>query len=443
MAEPESILQLGIEAAREGKKEEARQFFRLLTQQEPDNAQGWLWLAGVAENREERQDALERVLMLDPTNEMALKGLQALGVSGRPTAPPPERAATPVRIAPEESFQPPPSAASEQDLYSEADSFAELNELSETMATDTSGPVRRIEPEPTAREVGATPPRGAVPWNEPTPRRSEPQSPVGRRIAVAPPTQEPPVQTPRPFSPLVGLLLLLVGIGLIGLLIAFLMPGLFGGEETAQLESIERTAVAQTSVVQTAEASGLIGDGTATTNPALPVSTLTPGDIPTATVVVQATATPEPTPTVDLTTAAPAIVNANTPLQSEGWIYDFNQPTYAASIVGNLGRYAPNNGRFVIVLVFAINGTGVEQTIPGNFFVLKDAQGRIWEARPEVSEAYVVPGVNADLTHTQPLLPDGITRSVALIFDVAPDATDLVFFARSNPSQGWLVLRSV
>jgi hypothetical protein len=75
--------------------------------------------------------------------------------------------------------------------------------------------------------------------------------------------------------------------------------------------------------------------------------------------------------------------------------------------------------------------------------VLKDAQGRVWEARPEVSAAYVVPGVNADLAHTQPLPPDGITRSVAIIFDVAPDATDLVFFARSNPAQGWLVLRSL
>jgi hypothetical protein len=32
---------------------------------------------------------------------------------------------------------------------------------------------------------------------------------------------------------------------------------------------------------------------------------------------------------------------------------------------------------------------------------------------------------------------------VALIFDVAPDATNLVFFARSNPNQGWQVLQSV
>ena len=58
MTEPESYLRLGIEAAREENKEEARRFFRLLTRKDPDNVQGWLWLAGVAENREERQDAL-------------------------------------------------------------------------------------------------------------------------------------------------------------------------------------------------------------------------------------------------------------------------------------------------------------------------------------------------------------------------------------------------
>lgn len=80
MAESDSILQLGIEAAREGNKEEARNLFRLLTRQEPQNTQAWLWLAGVAENREERQAALEQVIELEPENQMARKGLEALGV---------------------------------------------------------------------------------------------------------------------------------------------------------------------------------------------------------------------------------------------------------------------------------------------------------------------------------------------------------------------------
>ena len=48
MAESDTILQLGIEAAREGNRDEARNLFSLLTRQEPDNVQAWLWLAGVA-----------------------------------------------------------------------------------------------------------------------------------------------------------------------------------------------------------------------------------------------------------------------------------------------------------------------------------------------------------------------------------------------------------
>src|ERR1041384_1837148 len=80
MAESDTILQLGIDAAREGNREEARNLFGLLTRQEPDNLQAWLWLAGVADGPEERRAALERVLELDPTNEMAVKGLQAMGV---------------------------------------------------------------------------------------------------------------------------------------------------------------------------------------------------------------------------------------------------------------------------------------------------------------------------------------------------------------------------
>ena len=78
MAESDTILQLGIDAAREGNREEARNLFGLLTRQEPDNLQAWLWLAGVADGPEERRVALERVLELDPTNEMAAKGLQAI-----------------------------------------------------------------------------------------------------------------------------------------------------------------------------------------------------------------------------------------------------------------------------------------------------------------------------------------------------------------------------
>ena len=54
MADTESILQLGIDAARAGQKEEARDLFRLLTREKPDDPQAWLWLAGVSDDRAEK-----------------------------------------------------------------------------------------------------------------------------------------------------------------------------------------------------------------------------------------------------------------------------------------------------------------------------------------------------------------------------------------------------
>jgi hypothetical protein len=104
MADSESILQLGIEAARAGDKAEARELFRLVTREDSSNAQGWLWLAGVAEDREEKRTALEHVLGIDPSNDLARKGLAALGgvreSKGPPVPPAPAPVDTGVAVAP-------------------------------------------------------------------------------------------------------------------------------------------------------------------------------------------------------------------------------------------------------------------------------------------------------------------------------------------------------
>jgi hypothetical protein len=69
--------------------------------------------------------------------------------------------------------------------------------------------------------------------------------------------------------------------------------------------------------------------------------------------------------------------------------------------------------------------------------VLKDSQGRVFAARPDVSSALVQRGVNADLGMQDNVPANGTTTSVYLVFDVAADANGLVLFARSNPNQGW------
>jgi formylglycine-generating enzyme required for sulfatase activity len=84
----EDALQLGIEAAREGNNDEARSLFRHLTSENSNNVRGWFWLAGVAENREERQMALEKVLEIEPDNELAIQSLNAMGVGYPPVSEP-------------------------------------------------------------------------------------------------------------------------------------------------------------------------------------------------------------------------------------------------------------------------------------------------------------------------------------------------------------------
>jgi hypothetical protein len=154
-----------------------------------------------------------------------------------------------------------------------------------------------------------------------------------------------------------------------------------------------------------------------------------------------------PASSEELASANPAIVPANTPLSANGWLYDFPFPRYATYISGNWGALQPRQGRTVIVLIRLVNNTGQTQVLPSDFFVLKDAQGRVYEPQPQASTIYLNmyggQGVAADLSMEDPVPADGLTRSMPLIFDVASDASDLVFFARANTGQGWLVLQNV
>lgn len=444
MAEPESILQLGIEAARDGNKEQARSLFRLLTMQEPNNAQAWLWLAGVAENREERQAALERVVALEPENEMALKGLQALGV--RPgshlRSEPAEPVPPPIFSTEEEEASPsaPTQAAATRDRYDidEDDPFAALDTLSEAM-NEAPAAVRRSE---SAFESTEGRSERAATAGMPTPILvTPPRGSATQRTVDITDDDEETVPARRGISPL---LIGLVGLGLIVLLVFILWPFLFGNGTASQPTPGPGAGAAATN--QAATQAALAATTTVGTPSSGGLATTPGSEVPTTTAeatVIPTTAPTAPAPGVtDPAAANPAVVPPNTPLESNGWLYDFQRSTYAAPIIGNLGNFQPQ-GRFVVVLVFLANRTGQTQVIPTDFFVLKDAQGRVYTPRPEVSSVYVIPGVNADLSQEQAIPANGLTTSVALIFDVAPDATDLVFFARSNPQQGWLVLQRI
>ncbi len=72
-AEPSEILQAGINFAKEGKRQEARQFLLRVVADEPENETAWLWLASVSEYPEELLVFLQNVLKINPENERALE----------------------------------------------------------------------------------------------------------------------------------------------------------------------------------------------------------------------------------------------------------------------------------------------------------------------------------------------------------------------------------
>ena len=72
-AEVTEMLRKGIKAAQEGKRAEARHLLMQVTEREPKNENGWLWLASISEYPEELLIFLSNVLNINPKNERALE----------------------------------------------------------------------------------------------------------------------------------------------------------------------------------------------------------------------------------------------------------------------------------------------------------------------------------------------------------------------------------
>jgi tetratricopeptide (TPR) repeat protein len=85
------LLQQGIAAARAQQHDQARDLLRQAIRMDPQNETAWLWLSSVAADDKERLFCLKQLLSINPKNEHAIKGLQALGVQAgeeaKPTGP--------------------------------------------------------------------------------------------------------------------------------------------------------------------------------------------------------------------------------------------------------------------------------------------------------------------------------------------------------------------
>lgn len=71
----QELLARGREAARNERRDEARQYLQAAVDIDPENAEAWLWLAGVMDDPYEAKYCLERVLEIDPLNDRARRGL--------------------------------------------------------------------------------------------------------------------------------------------------------------------------------------------------------------------------------------------------------------------------------------------------------------------------------------------------------------------------------
>jgi tetratricopeptide (TPR) repeat protein len=71
----------GIAAAKAGDKAEARHLLQQSIRLEPTNEAAWLWLVSVARDQRERLFCLQKLLDINPNNEMALQSLRQLGLT--------------------------------------------------------------------------------------------------------------------------------------------------------------------------------------------------------------------------------------------------------------------------------------------------------------------------------------------------------------------------
>lgn len=373
MADAKEILQLGIEAARDGNREEARNLFALLTKQNPTNIQAWLWLAGVSDNASQRRNALERALQIDPQNEMALRGLRALSGNTRSGG-------------------------------------TERNRSFIAAARERTGAIFGRQATPPAK-----PPRVSRQVTE------IPLAPEDELTDALETFDEEYDDEPRGPSPLMWGVLGAIAL----LLIVFLATQFLGGENSVgdfvatSTGLSDKTVSDATAVAATLESIAAAASPQATMTPAVPN-----------------TPTPLPEKLLDI---------AET-LTSDGVTYGVRDPLVAGDRTEKLSD-VPAADRYYVVVVLVSNSSGTNKAIAADFFVLKDDQGRNYTVNVERSNKLVDigggRGVVTDVAAGDELPSDSVPRSMALIFDVKADATNLRLYGSGNPTQGWQIAANV
>jgi hypothetical protein len=530
MADTESILQLGIEAARAGDKAEARELFRLVTREKPDSAQGWLWLAGVAEDRDEKRTALEHVIELDPTNDLARKGLAAMAgaTTVAATTAKPESLATSASDAEVATAMPSaeilgvssdtpdgvrtyntPASPTDDDNWTPtfADDDFDLQDHQQRASDDDEYEPGVVVEEEVERRGGI----GWLPWalglvaialmvylafdffrNNDNAAQAPGGVDSGVTIGTTSTAVEGGIAGGGTEATTAG------GEAGVAPIAGTNIPGDAGitavpveqtavpviGEQTvppgdqvpaAEPAPAEQTAPPAEQPVAPAEqtappveqpVASVEGGGTPAEQPTVivvvpPDATVVPPVLEEATAVpapaeaAPVEAAPPAAAPVDaappasappatgggnVAAANPAIVPQGTLVQAGAWGFQYTGAQNVST--GAFGNAPPSQGQYQIIVVNVANGSGQAAAIPDGFFVMKDAQGRVYEFNRAASIDYVNRygrGQAADISADEQVAPTNTLVSVGLLFDVAPDATNLVLLSRENINEGFLV----
>ncbi len=151
-ANVDAMIRAGAKAYRAGDKSEARALLERAIEIDEYNESAWLWLSAVVDNKDEQRTCLENVLIINPENERARKGLSSLGIDpdsitggAAEATPPPDDSAqqTPAFTENIDKYNVPSSSASVSggDEYSsdEYDQWMDDLDLGDT-TTDTESP---------------------------------------------------------------------------------------------------------------------------------------------------------------------------------------------------------------------------------------------------------------------------------------------------------------
>lgn len=187
---------------------------------------------------------------------------------------------------------------------------------------------------------------------------------------------------------------------------------------------------------QTGSGNGDIG---ATTSPTgtTPQALAHPSSSTNTTIPLDGTATSSD----EIVRAHPTIVTNNVVLRAQGFAYGYSGSSNI--LAGSYGGKLPSRGQWLIVTMTVRNLGSAPAAVPDNFFVVKDAQGRVSYFDRTASSDYLDrfggsgPGGAANLDPKEPV-PRGL-GIMPLLFDVSPNATDLVIFTSGNIYEAYSV----